>query len=1569
MSGSRARAVTLILLMISSLFVAYPQMVQATVISTDTHWSGNMTIDDNILVSSSRTLTISAGTNITVTGDYLVTIDGTILIEGTEQEPVTITNNNNPVGLNSNTGWWDGFLVSSNGNVDASWVTISRGRTIFDVSGTATLANVSVDYSFIGVDVEGTASIIDMSCTHVDFTCLSILQGGSASANSVSVSNSAYGVENGGHLSIDGLEVSQSGYATAIYSGSTGSAQNFNLDNISTAIMSRGPSSFTFDMIQVDDSGLLLDSIGSNGLVISNLNGEGIDNLVIGTNIDDVTLDNWIVNGSGYNGWSLIVDNSGTFSLIDSIFNGFDNGFRITGNGISTINNSEMSYSGPLFDVSGSGIINTISTNLTTTTQFGHLSGVNSFWTDATLTGGSSSDGLELVSGKHVFDSTTYSRNYLYSDSTSFGLGVTWATVETSGLSLSGWSDGILCRVDCLISGTSLTTSLGGVASGTGIDIDGGSVVLDTLVTGNSLNGIHLEEGDLHISDWIGTGHAGATLLVEVDSTAIVRNFPAYSSNGLWDAEGDGDLLFGGENARINTASYDEFTESTISVSDLSSLPLVGISVEAHGFQEVTDSNGDAILPLLSGGSEVNADDGTYGVSDNITPPGGDLQLPVIPSVGPWVIPTGVHAVLIGGNYTAPAGDNVTISTSSSLTLKNAHLSVPGGEIIVEGTGQLIGNNGSTDAVVRTTGAHAVEGMGAGLFILNDFYHSCSWEEHEWNGIHVNGDFYLEQTCSLNLYSGSVGGSIVPSFVGYFSLSNSAQIRVVDFGEPVSGATVTIQGNQVSTNQDGIAMFSATYRNVTEQTDTSSGILQVYVMRNEHSQIRSWDPTLPVNLDVMMSTVSGGYLAEWLRLDATFSPYYLDDNLTIISGTSLTILPYSSLTVKADRGILVDGILESTSATITGTDWNGISIAENGLVEMRNGQLMGASLTSGPSASQAIIDGMILSNAPLFVSGSGVLDITNSLLHQSDNCIYGNGGYVTISHSTIQSCNQAGALLTQSSISFSNVTFGTGNEQGLHLRGASGIVTDIDGTEHDGDGPALHIEMVESNLEVSGAALSGGDNSPAISVEWSDMFIISNSVIYGAPGIIVDHSILSMTAVDFIGNGNGVALDIIGARSDSSQIQDCDFDNYDNSVHLVGEEGDDEMSVPIFTSNHHHASIAYASERLAFKSYGETIEGAIELFGTKSVTAEIWDPVTFDSSQVNVSGVASLALGSVWDITALGEGSSVLTDATIEVTVSSFGDIISEQTINADTSQGLANIPLIYNSWTELGSAGASSATWRANAPSYMEAEGSFVPAQYSSRNITSQLIKNLAPIVNITHPNQGMEVQEGEATEFNAVGQDPDSRPSDELSYVWYLRSQGENAPGNQIFTGSNGIVDNIGQVGIYIVTVVVTDAWGSSAEDMITLNVVLDDADNDFIDTCAISGPNAWYDLEENRFCGPDVYDDDDDNDMIPDDRDIYPNDPCAHSDFDMDGLPNSLIPNCETTLIEDDDDDNDGTLDNVDPNPLDPAISGIEGDSGGVGFLSPTIILPIILLITVIVFVFLRGSRVEFSDEEFS
>ena len=59
----------------------------------------------------------------------------------------------------------------------------------------------------------------------------------------------------------------------------------------------------------------------------------------------------------------------------------------------------------------------------------------------------------------------------------------------------------------------------------------------------------------------------------------------------------------------------------------------------------------------------------------------------------------------------------------------------------------------------------------------------------------------------------------------------------------------------------------------------------------------------------------------------------------------------------------------------------------------------------------------------------------------------------------------------------------------------------------------------------------------------------------------------------------------------------------------------------------------------------------------------------------------------------------------------------------------------------------------------------------------------------------------------------------------------------------------------------------------------------------------------------------DDDDDNNNVPDTRDVFPHDACASVDNDKDGMPDTLVNGCTTSLTEDTDDDNDTVLDTDD------------------------------------------------------
>ena len=61
-------------------------------------------------------------------------------------------------------------------------------------------------------------------------------------------------------------------------------------------------------------------------------------------------------------------------------------------------------------------------------------------------------------------------------------------------------------------------------------------------------------------------------------------------------------------------------------------------------------------------------------------------------------------------------------------------------------------------------------------------------------------------------------------------------------------------------------------------------------------------------------------------------------------------------------------------------------------------------------------------------------------------------------------------------------------------------------------------------------------------------------------------------------------------------------------------------------------------------------------------------------------------------------------------------------------------------------------------------------------------------------------------------------------------------------------------------------------------------------------------------------DLWDTDDDNDGTLDVNDDFSTDPCADTDTDNDGMPNTIFTNCATDLIEDTDDDGDGWTDTL-------------------------------------------------------
>ena len=184
-------------------------------------------------------------------------------------------------------------------------------------------------------------------------------------------------------------------------------------------------------------------------------------------------------------------------------------------------------------------------------------------------------------------------------------------------------------------------------------------------------------------------------------------------------------------------------------------------------------------------------------------------------------------------------------------------------------------------------------------------------------------------------------------------------------------------------------------------------------------------------------------------------------------------------------------------------------------------------------------------------------------------------------------------------------------------------------------------------------------------------------------------------------------------------------------------------------------------------------------------------------------------------------------------------------------------------------------------------------------------MIGNQAPEAEIIIPDEGFRIMETLPIEVRALVSD-DLDDNQDLDIVWKV------TVGQEEVMRLNGEWNNLTDLsaGEYILTIEVTDLQGKMTTESISFVVTLLDSDGDVSPTCN----EDYFDKEENVYCGPDIYDKDDDNDGVLDTSDAYPTDPCANTDTDRDGQPDTIkCPLGVTTwLTEDQDDDGDGVPD---------------------------------------------------------
>ena len=207
----RATSILLGLLFLGLSTVPMLSVNASQTITTNTVWSGSHVVDQSITIAQGATLTIAAGADIDVKEDVAITIQGNLVIEGTEANPSEIygtyryPTSDRPV--------WQGFRVDSTGSAIIGQSVITHSRGGFDVAGDLSISSGMsplVEGAQIGYRIDGGSMSVpsdsSLRCSDSAIACLSLASTSIETPLVEAVNSSAIVLLNsGGNLTVSEL--------------------------------------------------------------------------------------------------------------------------------------------------------------------------------------------------------------------------------------------------------------------------------------------------------------------------------------------------------------------------------------------------------------------------------------------------------------------------------------------------------------------------------------------------------------------------------------------------------------------------------------------------------------------------------------------------------------------------------------------------------------------------------------------------------------------------------------------------------------------------------------------------------------------------------------------------------------------------------------------------------------------------------------------------------------------------------------------------------------------------------------------------------------------------------------------------------------------------------------------------------------------------------------------------------------------------------------------------------------------------------------------------------------------
>lgn len=1501
-----------------------------TVTTQDVDISGNYVMTGNYTVSHGTTLTIKPGTVVDMQ-DYWMKVEGTLVADN-----ATIMSSIQTSGQGShNAGVWDALTISQGGTAILDNVTISNAKSCIIADGTLTATSLMIEDCLIGIEVAGQADISTLTIESVDNDGLRI--SGLATLSDVVLTDTTTGLASTGTVALTGGDFTNTGTGVSLTGGSADIEDLNFVSGVGNAVSISSSASGDIDgmtgtsrnaIVAIDANGFSLSNIDMTGERL--INSWSAGNLSISHAVYDSTSSETPIDVRTSETVTLShVSLTGQFTSLQGAYDAPWIGMSLAGSGIYKIDNSSIESTDTALMTSGTGTLSVYDTTFTSETNGLSFSGISATILDS-VTVNMSSDavsGIEILQGHHEFSQLEVNMPFNQFETGSTGIEAWWCSIDSDEVTVNGFANSLalyesMAEFDDL---NLLDSSEQGLyASSSMVHVS------DSFVTKVSDTGLNMVASSAILRTWDASYHEDASV-IDADSEVTVWSMTS-TSNLDSDSTGDGILNYGTtQTLNIDTANSNRLWEMTVSFEDLTGNP-VDADWQTLGFSG-TASTGSAVLPVSEIGSQITA---TFaGVGAISTPTGTQggthtIQVPIMPQ-GDWTLPAGTVVVLGPTEDGMPhsAGGNITIPANANLILQDTALAIPvNATLMVDSYGNFEGENSEFHGDVISHSADFANSPSSNLSVHGDvFWTSCQNDIDVYN-LNINGEVELDNSCKVTINSGSVPTNTTVGVGAVFEIVNTLHVTVLDKGEPVSGATISVGGQSVSTDVNGMATKSTTSLIVDSSGTTTSGLVQVQMSVGQITDLMGWDTSMSMEHTFIASTISGGILDSWLELEKAWSPYHLTSDLVIPAGETMTVNDGVFLRVADQVTITVEGTFNAGYSTISsmgdGARWGGLVIggdAETTTMLIGTSMVEGAPLISIEGQSETVLSQAYLARSssaePLLRStGSAFMAqmsiISTTFTDSASHCIELQGSVEFYAEDVeANNCESDALWALGTYLSVDGMT----TQDPVTMSGVEGELHDFQGTEIT-VGNLDGFSMSDLTLE----SIYGADNRE---------INIDGAVITGAPAIDFDNTagVLSNLVVDCGGSGTGFTSHH-GRASSSIQVTESTISSCTKGVDL---HTDGESAPLILTDVEIDSMVAISSDGSDVLIQNGILNGSLDI---NNATANLYD--VLPTSQSTSLGEILIWSTHIFDVR-LG-GSAQIANLVFEV-----GDY---WTGSAEGSSIQVSLPTKVVG--DAGSVDYNTVRVIASAPDLPDTDKFWTFGIGEEEIIQIDMIGNKAPEVEIIIPDDGFRIMETLPIEIRAVISD-DLDSNSDLQIVWKV------TVGQDEVMRLNGEWNNITDLseGSYVLKLEVTDKQGKMASDSLSFEVTLLDSDGDWGATC---NAETWYDKEENVYCGPDIYDTDDDNDGSLDVRDAWPTDPCANMDTDGDGQPDNVqCPLGVTTwLTEDPDDDGDGI-----PDVSEGAGSGDDSeDSSPIG----TIIFVIIFILAAAFMLMRRNGDVE-------